>query len=415
MRNCLDTEWYWQRIESQFRTAFHTHGCVKMRNDNNLMSNCHKALLGFLANEKIEHLSSLRKNDLPEQDLFPIHKLQEATKNSQPQYVELLNLKKKGLCFYVGVAFDQKNENSDAVRSGAQEKKTCIQQGMINPKVLCKINGLSPCTAYTIEHHLLGFMKENAEHLTLNKSALFGLGNRPKGWRNMECTVTLLSGNYRSSRYRAYPELDVIFDTIDASDKKAIKNELHKLRLAGKIAEKEIVKFVDYIVCTYNPQMDASSDLRPLARAKEIPHPCTYEFNTFDAKSINCLSRDDPRFKQWLQDNEVNHGSLVNQVQTPHNHEKGGCLRTKKKTEELSCKYHFPFQLRPTSSVTFEPHGKNSNGDIIYRTKIDTKRNDSLLNCYCRFMLDSWRANMDLQIIMDPVACAQYIAKYYQV
>jgi len=159
MRNCLDTEWYWQRIESQFRTAFHTHGCLKMRNDNNLMSNCHKALLGFLANEKIEHLLALRKNEIPEQTLFGINELMNATKNSEPQYVELLNsfvlakskLKRKGTCFYVGVAFDQKNEKSKDVRSGAQEKKTCGQQGMINPKVLCTINDLSPCKAYNID------------------------------------------------------------------------------------------------------------------------------------------------------------------------------------------------------------------------------------------------------------------------
>jgi len=193
---------------------------------------------------------------------------------------------------------------------------------------------------------------------------------------------------------------------------RSIHGELHKLCLAGKIAEKEITKFVDYIVCSYNPQMDDSSDRRPLARSKETPHPCSYEFNTFDAESMDCHSPDDPRFKQWLQENEINHGSLVNQVQTPHNHEKGGCLRKKKKTDDLSCKYHFPYELRPISCVKFEAHGKNMNGDIIYRTKIETKRNDSLLNCYCRFMLDSWRANMDLQIIMDPVACAQYIAKY---
>ena len=78
MRKVLQAEWYWERVEAQFRTTLHTHGCLKMRNDNELLQNTHKALLGKLAQERVEHLRNglsieptvaplLPENTFPEQ------------------------------------------------------------------------------------------------------------------------------------------------------------------------------------------------------------------------------------------------------------------------------------------------------------------------------------------------------------
>jgi len=420
MRNCLDTDWYWQRIESQFRTAFHTHGCLRMHNDHDLMKNCHKALLGFLALQKIEHLDLLDTEDIPDQNLFSTEEIKQSLVNVKDLIIDFLsqftlclsdNADKKGTCYYIGIAFDQENENSDDVRSGKQEK-TSIQQGMLNPKVILTINDLSSCDAYTLEYELLKWLKTNAENVTLNKSALFGLGNRPENWKEMKCTLTLLKGQYRSARYRAYPELDLIFEEIDPDDSDIIKDKLNTLIEEGEEAKRIIIKFVDYMVSTYNPSMEDTGDERPLPRGEDVPHPCSYEFNAFDAEANNCTSEKDISFQDWLKDNETSHEFLVNQVQGPHDHNKGSCQEKNNKTDEIKCRFHFPFDLIENTDIIFEAHGKNSNGDIIYRTKIITKRNDSLINGYCRFMLDSWRTNMDFQIIMDPVACAQYIAKY---
>jgi len=353
MRNCLDTDWYWQRIESQFRTAFHTHGCLRMHNDHDLMKNCHKALLGFLALQKIEHIDLLDTEDVPDQNLFSTDEIKKSLLNVQPLITEFLsaftlcrsdNVDKKGTCYYIGIAFDQENENSDDVRSGQQEKKTSIQQGMLNPKVVLTINDLSSCDAYTLEYELLKWLKLNAENVTLNKSALFGLGNRPNNWKTMKCTLTLLKGQYRSARYRAYPELDLIFEEIDPDDTDLIKTKLNSLIEEGEEAKRTIVQFVDYMVSTYNPSMEDTGDERPLPRGKDVPHPCSYEFNAFDAEANNCTSEKDISFQTWLKDNETKH-EFLNQVQGPHDHSKGSCQEKNNKTEEIKCRFHFPFDL----------------------------------------------------------------------
>ena len=41
-----------------------------------------------------------------------------------------------------------------------------------------------------------------------------------------------------------------------------------------------------------------------------------------------------------------------------------------------------------------------------------TKRNDSRLNCHQRLKLQVWRANCDIQIVVDYSACLEYLVKY---
>ena len=41
-----------------------------------------------------------------------------------------------------------------------------------------------------------------------------------------------------------------------------------------------------------------------------------------------------------------------------------------------------------------------------------TKQNDPRLNSHNQVMLENWRANVDLQVIVDQNACARYIAQY---
>lgn len=47
-----------------------------------------------------------------------------------------------------------------------------------------------------------------------------------------------------------------------------------------------------------------------------------------------------------------------------------------------------------------------------YRVRVITKRNDSRLNNHQRLQLQGWRANCDIQVIIDYHSCLQYIAKY---
>lgn len=46
-----------------------------------------------------------------------------------------------------------------------------------------------------------------------------------------------------------------------------------------------------------------------------------------------------------------------------------------------------------------------------YRAKIVTKRNDSQLNNKQRLQLQSWRANCDIQVVIDHYACVEYLTK----
>lgn len=51
-------------------------------------------------------------------------------------------------------------------------------------------------------------------------------------------------------------------------------------------------------------------------------------------------------------------------------------------------------------------------GDDIIRATLITKRNDPCLNSHSRLLLQHWRANVDLQVVVDVHACAHYMAKY---
>ena len=47
-----------------------------------------------------------------------------------------------------------------------------------------------------------------------------------------------------------------------------------------------------------------------------------------------------------------------------------------------------------------------------YKVKVVTKRNDSRLNNHQRTQLQGWRADCDIQVIIDYHSCLEYIAKY---
>ncbi len=101
---------------------------------------------------------------------------------------------------------------------------------------------------------------------------------------------------------------------------------------------------------------------------------------------------------------------MVNGVQGPHKCSRGYCVWTRKSDNKDVCKKKFPFDYQLKTNIVFEPHGRNACGDIYYRSVIKTRRNDSLINPFIPVMLDHWRANLDFQIVIDAVACAEYIA-----
>ena len=75
--------------------------------------------------------------------------------------------------------------------------------------------------------------------------------------------------------------------------------------------------------------------------------------------------------------------------------------------QEPSCQFGYPMECVSQTSITFE---NISTGEI--RAKLTTARNDPCLNSHNRTMLQHWRANVDIQMIIDVTACARYLAKY---
>ena len=85
------------------------------------------------------------------------------------------------------------------------------------------------------------------------------------------------------------------------------------------------------------------------------------------------------------------------------------CLRKNSNNSNLKCRFNFPFEHSPQTKLEFEQvHTKST--EPHYRAKIVTKRNDSRLNNYQQ--LQGWRANCDIQVVIDHYACVEYLTKY---
>ena len=54
----------------------------------------------------------------------------------------------------------------------------------------------------------------------------------------------------------------------------------------------------------------------------------------------------------------------------------------------------------------------SKNGVNSVRPTVVLKRNDSRVNKHQRLQLQAWRANVDIQPIIEYTACLEYIAKY---
>ena len=159
---------------------------------------------------------------------------------------------------------------------------------------------------------------------------------------------------------------------------------------AGNKAAETACKYVDWLLSTMNPNPpDDDMWIRP------DMHPCQRQY------------KDIP---EW--DMNSDYVDLLNMVQRHTRCSTNYCLRKKSNEKELKCRFHFPFDHCTETKIEFEKvHSKNSN-DQQYRAKIVTKRNDSRLNNNQQLQLQGWRANCDIQVVIDHYACVEYLTKY---
>lgn len=150
----------------------------------------------------------------------------------------------------------------------------------------------------------------------------------------------------------------------------------------GAKAKAEVLQYSNWLVTTCNNSMPDDSWSLP------VPHPC--------AGKVNDITNVDS-----------NYHDLVNSVQHHTRCSATYCLRIKPNQQELKCRFDNPRPLQEMSTLQFE---KLNDGTI--RATLTTQHNDPRVNSHNRVMLQHWRANVDLQVIVDVEACARYMTKY---
>ena len=87
------------------------------------------------------------------------------------------------------------------------------------------------------------------------------------------------------------------------------------------------------------------------------------------------------------------------------------CLRKKRDQTEPKCRFHFPFEHCEKTSLQLEEiHSKDNSPK--YKMQVTTKRNNSRQNNHQRLQLQGWRANCDIQLVVDYYPFVEYLAKY---
>ncbi|XP_046856025.1 uncharacterized protein LOC124449122 [Xenia sp. Carnegie-2017] len=167
------------------------------------------------------------------------------------------------------------------------------------------------------------------------------------------------------------------------------RTELDQDIEAGHRAAETVCQYVDWLLSTINPNPpDEDIWIRPEVHPCQRPH------------------KDIPEDEK-----QSDYEDLVNMVQRHTRCSTSYCLRKKANEEELKCRFHFPFEHCANTKLEFEKlHTKDV--DNHYRTKVVTKRNDARLNNHQQLQLQGWRANCDIQVVIDHYACVEYLTKY---
>ncbi|XP_066914869.1 uncharacterized protein [Clytia hemisphaerica] len=157
--------------------------------------------------------------------------------------------------------------------------------------------------------------------------------------------------------------------------------------IEGNNAERQICDYVDSLMTAMNPIEGPVDEWE-----KPNVHPCKKRLEDIPEEDL-----------------EQDYIDLANSVQRHTKCSSAYCLRTKNDKQE--CRFKFPFECCEKTHLTFEKV-KLKGGGEKYVPNIVLKRNDPRMNRHQQLQLQSWRANCDIQIILDHNACLNYIAKY---
>ena len=153
-------------------------------------------------------------------------------------------------------------------------------------------------------------------------------------------------------------------------------------------AEKIICSYVNSLLSTWN-----ANNPENMQWPKPNFHPCKKRFAEISEENL-----------------DEDYQDLLNAVQRHTTCNSLYCLK-QKDNGKLCCRFDFPIEESKFTHLVFEKvHTKDKS--VKYRAKVVTARNDARLNRHQRLQLQGWRANCDINVIIDYHACVEYLAKY---
>ena len=158
------------------------------------------------------------------------------------------------------------------------------------------------------------------------------------------------------------------------------KQNLKELVNKGKESEKIVIAYTDTLVTALNTRDTVVENEVP------NPHPCSLEQSTI-------LSH--------MQNNDYE--DLINCCQRHVCRSEGYCKSAKKH----GCRFGYPIEKTEKTHISFD---EDVNGNV--KANIHIKRNDEFMNIHNRVIAANWRANVDMQVIIDARAAIEYMVKY---
>ena len=165
---------------------------------------------------------------------------------------------------------------------------------------------------------------------------------------------------------------------------------------AGHQATTTVIQYADWLVTTINKAIPQENWVVP------SPHPSSLLI-------------------QNMQNLNDDYQALVNSVEHHTKCSTAYCLR-RKPGQEATCRFNFQNDCQEETSLDFQLIRKAGSDDQELtvqevtqgrvKVTLSTKRNDGRINSHNRVMLQHWRANVDLQAIVDTDQCIRYMAKY---
>ena len=144
------------------------------------------------------------------------------------------------------------------------------------------------------------------------------------------------------------------------------------------------MRYVDWLATTFNENLPDENWRIP------NPHPSAVGATMVD-------------------DHDKDYHRLVNTVERHTRCSPAYCLKPKRSDLPAECRFGFPKPLEKETTLVCELKGKKNKS---VECALVSKRNDERMNSHNRVMLENWRANVDLQVIVDENACARYMTKY---